>query len=409
VYYNRPMADGMTPDSGNEPSAAQAQLDGLERLFRAVLVGEVRDGRFVSEGLAALQSLVTVALEQIEGRAGLLATRDRSRWDAWRAILVRLVRLVVEAAGPAVTAPALSDAWASQGVYAEMVARLGTLLNRTEEAVAMLKHPVDLSRSWGVPSQDRGALEELGFDWLEVPVGWFTMGSNPRWDPRARDEEQPQHRLYLPAFRLAKVAVTAAQFAAFVCASGFQTDAEAERAECYWGSPHGPQGHALAEEADHPVTCVSWYDAQAFCRWVGVRLPTEAEWEKAARGVDGRIYPWGDDGPDPERCNYGNILADTAPVDSCTAGASPCGALHMAGNTWEWTSSLWGSLEGGNYRYPYVRRDGREAADAPESVMRIVRGGSFRDDATRMRCAYREGRYPFYRSDTIGFRVVAVE
>ena len=81
----------------------------------------------------------------------------------------------------------------------------------------------------------------------------------------------------------------------------------------------------------------------------------------------------------------------------------------MAGNVWEWTSSLWGSLEEGKYRYPYARADGREAFDAPESVMRIARGSSFRDDATRMRCAYREGRYPFYRSDTIGFRVVAVE
>jgi formylglycine-generating enzyme required for sulfatase activity len=396
------MANGTNPNPGNEPSAAQAQLDGLERLFRAVLNGEVRDGRLVSEGLAALQGLVAVASEQLEGGAGLLATRDRSRWDAWRAILVRLVRLVVEAAGPSVTAPALSDAWAREGVYAEMVARLSTLLNRLEEAAVILKHPAGLSTS-------RGALEELSFDWVEVPAGWFTMGSNPRRDPHARDEEQPQHRLYLPALRLARVPVTVAQFAAFVCASGFQTDAEAERSEHYWERPQGAQGRGLPEKADHPVTCVSWYDAQAFCRWVGARLPTEAEWEKAARGADGRIYPWGDESPDPERCNYGNIKGDTVPVGSCTTGVSPWGALQMAGNVWEWTSSLWGSLEEGKYRYPYARADGREAFDAPESVMRIARGSSFRDDATRMRCAYREGRYPFYRSDTIGFRVVAVE
>jgi formylglycine-generating enzyme required for sulfatase activity len=249
----------------------------------------------------------------------------------------------------------------------------------------------------------------MGFDWVEVPAGWFTMGSNPRRDPHAHDEEQPQHRLYLPEFRLARVAVTIAQFAAFVRATGYRTDAEAEGYECYWESPHGPPGHMLPEKSNHPVTCVSWYDAQPFCPWGGVRLPTEAEWEKAAPGTDGRIYPWGDDGPDPERCNYGNIIADTAPVGSCAAGVSPCGALQMAGNTWEWTFSLWGTLDSGNYHYPYVRADGREIPDAPESVMRIVRGGSFRDDATRMRCAYREGRYPFYRSDTIGFRVVAVE
>lgn len=409
LSYNRIVVESTTHEPDNTPTAAQAQLDELERLFRAVLDGNIADGRLVAAGLAELQFLVKWASVQIERGVGATASQDPGRWQGWQAVLVRAGRLVAEAAGPAVTAPGLRQDYARQGTYPELVERLKALLGQAATAMAVLSRPVDSSTSPGLLSTVPGPSESFSFEWVDVPAGWFTIGSNPRRDPRARDEEQPHHRLYLPAFRLARTPVTTAQFAAFVRASGFEPDAEAERSQRCWERLYGWRSHGLVEEADHPVTCVSWYDAQAFCRWVGVRLPTEAEWEKAARGADGRIYPWGNESPDPEHCNYGNILGDTVPAGTPSAGASPYGALHMAGNTWEWTSSLWGSLEEGNYRYPYDPADGRENSDAPESVMRIVRGGSFLDDATRMRCAYRDGCYPFYRSDTIGFRVVAVE
>jgi formylglycine-generating enzyme required for sulfatase activity len=403
------MTDNNARETSNSPEAAQAQLDGLERLFRAALDGENADGRGVSAGLAELRFLVAWASMQIEKGAAAPASQDPGRWQGWQAVLVRAGRLVAEAAGPAVTAPKLRQDYVRQGIYSELTAQLRMLLGDVTTAMAVLARLADSPTESSLRSEDLGSPEVLEFDWVDVPAGYFTMGSNPRRDPRARDEEQPHHRLYLPAFRVAKTPVTIAQFAAFVRASGFQTDAEAERSERCWERPNGSQSHGLAEEADHPVTCVSWYDAQAFCRWAGVRLPTEAEWEKAARGVDGRIYPWGDERPDPERCNFGDLVGKTVPVGSCPAGASPCGALQMAGNTWEWTSSLWGSLEEGHYRYPYDSADGRENSDAPETVMRIVRGGSFRDDATRMRCTYRDWRYPFYRSNAIAFRVAAVE
>jgi formylglycine-generating enzyme required for sulfatase activity len=402
VYYNGVMADVNAWDTGNDPSTAQAQLDGLESLLCAALDGNIADGRLVSASLVELQALVAQAAAQVERGAGLPAQCQPARREDWRAVLVRAGRIVAKSAGPAVTDPALRQGYVSQGIYPELTARMRALLAQTASAMTVLSRLED-------PSTWMAAPAGMEFDWADVPAGWFIMGSNPRRDRHARDEEQPQHRLYLPAFRLARAPVTTAQFAAFVQASGFRTDAEADRSELCWQRPHGPQGYGIVEEADHPVTCVSWYDAQFFCRWAGVRLPSEAEWEKAARGVDGRIYPWGDDRPGPERCNYDNILRDTAPVGSCTAGASPYGVLHMAGNTWEWTSSLWGLMEEGKCRYPYDPSDGREASDVPESVMRIVRGGSYRDDATRMRCAYRDWRYPFYRSDTIGFRVAALK
>jgi formylglycine-generating enzyme required for sulfatase activity len=402
MRYNGDMAEGIAGKPNNDPLAAQTQLDGLERLFRAALDGDIRDGRLVSVSLAELQALVDRAAAQIERGSRLPAPQDPARREGWRAVLVRAGQFAVEVAGPAVTAPTLREAWAHQGIYPELVERLRALLGHMETAMAMLERAAD-------PSTCRGAADGFEFDWVGVSAGWFIMGSNPRRDAQAQDEEQPHHRRYLPAFRLSRVPVTVAQFVAFVRASGFQTDVEAEQAESLWERPDGPQDHGLAEEADHPVTRVSWYEAQAFCRWAGVRLPTEAEWEKAARGTDGRIYPWGDEGPDSARCNYGGILGGTSPVGSYPAGASPYGALDMAGNAWEWTSSLWGSLQDGNYRYPYDPADGREAPDAPDSVMRIVRGGSFRDGGARVRCAYRDWRYPFYRSDTIGFRVVAVE
>jgi formylglycine-generating enzyme required for sulfatase activity len=403
------MADGGAREPDKDASAAQARLDELERLFRAVRDGEIADGRLVSAGLAELNALVQEASAQIADEAGLSAPVDTGQWQGWQAVLVRAGRLVAEAAGPAVTAPALRDRYVGQGIHPTLVAQLRALLGNLATVMALLSCPVETSISRESLSTAPAAPGALDFDWVDVPPGWFTMGSNPRRDPHARVEEQPQHRLYLPAFRLARAPVTVAQFAVFVRASGFRTDAEAERAERCWERPHGLPGRELVGEAGHPVTCVSWYDAQAFCRWVGVRLPTEAEWEKAARGADGRVYPWGDTSPDRERCNYGNWLGDTVPVRGYPMGSSPCGALQMAGNVWEWTASLWGSLQEGNYRYPYDLSDGREASDAPESVMRIVRGGSFRDDPSRMRCAYRDWRYPFYRSEAIGFRVVAAE
>jgi len=220
--------------------------------------------------------------------------------------------------------------------------------------------------------------------WITVPAGPFRMGSDPEGDAVPYENEHPRHAVQVNAFRLARTHVTNAQYAEFVAASG-----------------HPPPGHWLGGRiaeglADHPVTYVDWHDAQAFCRWARVRLPTEAEWEKAARGPDARLWPWGDRPPDGRRCNFDRQIFATSPVDQFPQGASPYGVLDMAGNAWEWTSSL-------AYGYPYDARDGRE--DLTRGEARIVRGGSFVHSARDIRAADRHHFVPRTNCVYLGFRV----
>ena len=234
-----------------------------------------------------------------------------------------------------------------------------------------------------------------------IPAGEFLMGSDPRKDKYARDYEQPQHTLYLPDYYLAKTPVTNAQYAAFVQATGHRQPGR-------WKGGKPPRG-----KGDHPVLCVSWHDAVAYCNWLAevtgkpYRLPSEAEWEKGARGSDGRIYPWGNQW-DVGRCNADEGRSwDTTPVGAYPQGASPYGLLDMAGNVWEWTRSLWGeSLKRPSFKYPYDPADGREDLDAPGVVLRVLRGGPFDDYRWAVRCACRFRVAPNLFGWNGGFRVV---
>lgn len=219
---------------------------------------------------------------------------------------------------------------------------------------------------------------------VRIPAGEFLMGSDPQLDQSAVANEQPQHRVNLAEYYIGKYPITVAQYADFAGAVGRKVSEAPGR-------------------ADHPVTEVSWDDAVAFCRWLSersgraFRLPSEAEWEKAARGTDGWIYPWGNQKPDGTLCNYGVLRGATTPVSRYPAGASPYGALDMAGNVWEWTSSLFKP-------YPYRAEDGREDQKVREA--RVLRGGAFYDDARNVRCACRYRNLPDGRNWDLGFRVV---
>ncbi len=234
-----------------------------------------------------------------------------------------------------------------------------------------------------------------------IPEGAFLMGSDPRRSEFFRTDEQPQHTLTLPAYYIAKTPVTNQQYLAFVQATGYH-------------SPTHWEGGVFPEtKANHPVVNVSWYDALAYCRWLAsvtkkpYGLPSEAEWEKGARGADGRVYPWGNlwDG---KRCNTKEARKDaTTPVTAYPMGASPYGVLDVAGNVWEWTRSLWG---GGDleplYKYPYDPADGREDLEAGANMRRVLRGGSFNYPHDAARCACRNHLTPENGNWFVGFRVV---
>jgi iron(II)-dependent oxidoreductase len=216
--------------------------------------------------------------------------------------------------------------------------------------------------------------------------------------------EKPVHRVYVAEFRIARVPVTNAQYSLYV------KDTKATPPSDWRG------GQPPAGKENHPVVNVSWHDAQAYCRWLGaktgkaVRLPTEAEWEKAARGdKDKRAYPWGDDW-EALRCNSEELgLGDTSPVGLFLKGASPYGVLDMTGNVWEWTSSLWGKdVSKPDFKYPYNPKDGREELSAPNDMHRVLRGGSFDLNRRIARCAVRLGNYPnnWLWLGYLGFRVV---
>jgi formylglycine-generating enzyme required for sulfatase activity len=235
--------------------------------------------------------------------------------------------------------------------------------------------------------------------------------------------EQPQHTVSLDAYWIGQTEVTNVQFQQFVDAGGYAT-------ERYWSaegwqvrSNKGWEGPRCLEDdnfnaPDQPVVCVSWHEAEAYTRWLSevsgaaIRLPTEAEWEKAARGTDGRIFPWGD-AFDRSRLNFCDVnceydwkdetyddgYAYTAPVGSYPEGASPYGALDMAGNVWEWVADWYGSS--------YYSVSPVENPQGPESgEYRVLRGGSWGDSGSIVRSADRDNLVPVSWYNFVGFRCV---
>ena len=251
--------------------------------------------------------------------------------------------------------------------------------------------------AWGLPNEPL-----LGF--VEIPGGSFLMG---------KDEDE--HAAKAPRFYMARYPVTVAQYRVFV-----------DELDIVLGDP------SLLKMADSvPVTVVAWHEALKYCDWLTERLrgwgalqdelrrvltgtppwrvtlPSEAEWEKAARGTRGRVHAWGND-LKVNRANYDESGVGRASVVGCfPGGRTPAGVEDLAGNVWEWTRSLWGKKgETPEFGYPYRADDGRENLAAPDTVRRVVRGGSFYNAEYYLRAAYRFRLNPDYRYFYLGFRVV---
>lgn len=236
---------------------------------------------------------------------------------------------------------------------------------------------------------------------IHIPAGVFTMGYAGAGATR---EEQPVQQVHVDGFWISKYPVTNAEYHEFLAARRKRPVPYEKYA---WAQPYNWDKETRRyppDKAQHPVVLVSWFDAVAYCKWLSkelnadVWLPTEAQWEKAARGVDGRRYPWGDEW-DAARCNCREGQhGGTLPIGQfAPAGDSPYGVSDMAGNVWEWTNSLfrW---------YPYNAADGREHRKMRE--YRIVRGGSWLNTAQVLRGSYRVGNNPLPLWHNTGFRVV---
>ncbi len=222
-----------------------------------------------------------------------------------------------------------------------------------------------------------------------VPAGEFTMGSDDTGDVSSR----PAHQVYVDAFYIDKFEVTNEMYDACVYAVECRKPQQA-------GSVTRNTYFANPVFVKFPVLYIDWKMANAYCEWRGARLPTEAEWEKAARGTDARLYPWGNEDPDCSLANRAGCVADTTPVDQHENGESIYGIYGMSGNVWEWTSSLFRP-------YPYDATDGREDPDALGE--RIARGGSwhvFGGNGGNVRADTRFKLDPGYYGAYVGFRCV---
>jgi len=234
-----------------------------------------------------------------------------------------------------------------------------------------------------------------------IQAGDFWMGSET-----GNDDEKPVHRVSLDAFYIDKYEVTNAQFAVFLNAKGNQVEGSVPwLEENDWVNVLQIGGTWQAREgfADHPVIWVSWYGAQAYCTWRGVRLPTEAEWEKAARGgLEGTLYPWGDelavcDKDAPNSAQFGDCEGDTAPVGSFTPNGY--GLYDMAGNAWEWVYD-WHDED-----QTYFRNSPSHDPTGPESgIYRVLRGGAWDTSPESLQVSSRNRAAPDMHLDLIGFR-----
>ena len=261
--------------------------------------------------------------------------------------------------------------------------------------------------------------------WVTVPGGAFIMGSDDLMPNGRPGASAPAHTVHLDTFRIARRPVSVSEFARFAAETSYVT--MAERSGCSWvwhGSsdvitpdqdhlwrdtegaswraPRGPGSDVTGKE-DHPVTHVSYLDCLEYCSWSGTRLPTEAEWEKAARGTDGRSYPWGNTPPTASSCNHTLNVGDTTPIGMYPSAAGPCGAEDMAGNVWE-------VMGNGYHRYPYDGRRTKTIVVKERKIrLGVIRGGSFYNncDPRGVLVWVRIYNLPDYSCYDMGFRVCA--
>ncbi|MBZ0306100.1 MAG: formylglycine-generating enzyme family protein, partial [Anaerolineae bacterium] len=260
---------------------------------------------------------------------------------------------------------------------------------------------------------------EKGISQVWVPAGCFMMGSDPAVDPDAQSDEQPQHEVCLTeGYWIDQYEVTNAAYQVFMEDGGYENPDWWSEAGWQWKEENNISSPLCFENENlnapqQPVVCVTWYEAEAYAHWREGSLPTEAQWAYAARGTDGRIYPWGNEwdgtrlnfcdkncGYDYRDESYDDGYVYTEPVGSYEAGKSWVGAYDLAGNVWEWAAD--------RYSADYYAGSPRENPAGPESGnTRVIRGGSWYANQDDSRVSARDDFNPLYRYNFVGFRVVS--
>ncbi len=275
---------------------------------------------------------------------------------------------------------------------------MGGLMNRRGVGVAAGVMAAGMMIFVGALSFGAEPVKSKDGPMMQIPEGAFTMGSDD-----GLPNERPQHQVTLDTFYIDQYEVTIAQYAAFL-------EAAKRRPPPTWDE------EAVTAAGDRPVVGVSWHDADAYCKWAGKRLPTEAEWEKAARGTDGRRYPWGHMQPFVDIANYnrGLWVSEAITLAAVTSGGegmsvrhglkeggkSPYGVAHMSGNAAEWVADWYD-------REYYAKSPAKNPPGPAEGEKRVIRGGSWADLPVALRVTARVSAEPEFRDRTIGFRCAA--
>lgn len=245
-----------------------------------------------------------------------------------------------------------------------------------------------------------GAPQVDSYAMVYIPPGEFLMGVPVKGSTFEKSDEKPQHSVYLDGFYIHQTEVTNAMFVQFLNEMGNLSqggvtwlDADSERVRIHL---EGEIWLADPGYEFHPAVEVTWFGADSYCTWSGNRLPSEAEWEKAARSTDGRFYPWGEK-IDCGMANYQGCAGDTSPVGSYPDGASPYGVFDMSGNAWEWVADWYG--EDYYSATPFPNPSG-----PPDGYFRVLRSGSCFSPGAYMRTTYREKMSPADSGYYNGFR-----
>ncbi len=273
--------------------------------------------------------------------------------------------------------------------YHELLKRVMAIFDRKRSQLVDVRVRISAAEALGQVGDPRLALGSLD-RWIKIPAGSFLMGSQksdatlPNFDDEAYDNEMPVHEVKLGEFSIARYPVTVSDFLLFVEQNGYQE-------KTHWkyggfGQFHEPEDWAeQIPYRNRPVVGVSWFEAMAYCEFAKVRLPTETEWERAARGTTGRKYPWGNEAADETRLNFDRNIGEPTPVGIYSLGATPDGIEDLAGNVWEWCADWY---------------------DIQTKRSRLVRGGSWFNDSSYARSAVRPSYLRGSRGKSIGFRVI---